>query len=56
MKMNADPGRANSANHIPPNFSVGSAPEKPELGKVENGEGSSFLQSAGLSCMQLEEL
>lgn len=37
MTMNTDPGRANSANHIPPNFSVGSAPEKPELGKLENG-------------------
>lgn len=56
MKMNTDPGRANSANRIPPNVSVGSAPGKPELGKLEIGEGSSFLQSAGLSCTQLEEL
>lgn len=56
MKMNTGPGRANSANHIPPNFSVGSASEKQELGKLENGEGmdSSFLQSTGFSYVQLE--
>lgn len=37
MKVNAGPDRANSANHIPPSFSVGSAPEKPELANWRMG-------------------